>query len=119
MTSSPLVDAKVHLITNHSHAQKSDTALHPRATTCKRTLAYNLSAPQRSDVKCSCGERETEREREREEERERERERGRETEREDTERERERERYERKKERKRKHNNTRSVAVVHTKTTGM
>ena len=57
--------------------RKSDTALHPRATTCKRTLAYNLTAPQRSDVECSCGERERERERERkrEEERERERER--------------------------------------------
>jgi hypothetical protein len=56
--------------------RKSDTALHSRATTCKRTLAYNLTAPQRSDVECSCGERERERERKREEERERERERG-------------------------------------------
>ena len=56
--------------------RKSDTAMEPRATTCKRTLAYNLTAPQRSDVECSCGERERERERKREEERERERERG-------------------------------------------
>jgi hypothetical protein len=64
--------------------RKSDTALHSRATTCKRTLAYNLTAPQRSDVECSCGEREREREREREKKKERERER-------ETEREREKE----------------------------
>jgi len=65
--------------------RKSDTALHSRATTCKRTLAYNLTAPQRSEVECSCGERERENERERERRRKRERERER------TEREREKE----------------------------